>query len=116
MHQRLGAGARLREPALDEEQVQPRCAARSPSPAAYRGTARAYPRRTVRAASAARDRGALRRLAGRRRDPQLGERLVDLRGQARHVETDQPPQVGDRTVVDEPVARDADRCGPATAR
>ena len=76
----------------------------------------AYPRRIRRGRRLAAARGG-RRLAllGRRDlEPELGERLLDLRGQARHVEADQAAQVGHGPVVDEPVAGDADRAGPAS--
>ena len=60
-----------------------------------------------------------RRLAGRagagvpgvgraRVSRERGERLLDLRRDPGDVESQQPPQIGDRAVVHEPVARDAD--------
>ncbi len=53
-----------------------------------------------------RDPASLRR--GRRGDAEGLERLADLALDAGSIEPDEPAQVGDRAVVDEPVARDPD--------
>src|SRR4051794_40033824 len=41
-----------------------------------------------------------------RLEPELRDGLLDLRGEARRVEPDQPTQVADGAMVDEPIGRD----------
>ena len=119
----LGTCPRLGEATLDEQLVEPlasRAAGRDrlgahagivAQPASRRLIGAGPPMRSRRSAAARSARSGSRMLAGRRdsgrAEPERRERLADLRRDPGGVEAQEPAQVRDGAVIDEPVGRDA---------